>query len=277
MTAPELAEQVPGKGRMYRDPETGDLRPSITNIIDILDKPALVGWSARETAKAAFRRRRALMELDEGDEAGAVEMLKNARFETTGRAAKLGDEIHATAEALARDLELPTYDDRAVPYLDRFLQFVKDFEPVSEGVEVTVFNRTHDYAGTFDWLVRVDGYRILIDHKTGKGVYPEVALQLAALRYGEVAWLRETGDVIPMPRIDACIALWLQPRGYTPFLVDASERAFEAFRGLRRAWPWVNGGNQGAVGAVLNRTRLIRSISAQTTATITELTERVDA
>lgn len=258
MSNPPLALSVDGH-RMYQHPVTSDLYPSITSIIGVLDKPAIVGWAARETAGAAWDNRHALVQMEHRE--AAVDMLKNARYRTMEKRANVGTTVHEVAEALARDEHLPPYKDEHVPYIDRFLEFVAEFEPTFTLVEATVFSDEHRYAGTVDFAVLIEGLLVLGDHKTGKGVYAEVAMQLAAARFAETVWDRLTGELRPMPKIDGAIAVHLRPEQCTVYLVDASERAFRAFLGARQAWPWMeNGESTGAVGAAMNRTRLVRAL-----------------
>lgn len=260
MSNPPLAISIEDRGRMYEHPVTKELYPSITNIIGCLDKPALVGWAARETAKAAWESRFALMRLN--DEAAAVDMLKNARYRTMDKAARVGTTVHAVCEALARDERLPAFSDEHAPFLDRFLEFVSDFEPTFTLVEATVFSDEHNYAGTFDFAGLIDEALILGDTKTGKGVYAEVALQLAAARYAEVVWDRLTGELRPMPKVSGCIAVHLRPEGYEVFSINASDAAFRAFVGARGVWPWMKGGDShGAVGPSMNRLRLLTELA----------------
>ena len=56
--------------------------------------------------------------------------------------------------------------------------------------EKLVFSREHGYAGTADLIGTLNGRLALLDIKTGRGVYPEYKLQLAAYA---VAWGEMTG------------------------------------------------------------------------------------
>lgn len=241
---------------MYRRPGTDELYPSVTSCIGTIDKPALVGWAARETAKAAFKHRHALVTFDE--EAEAVDLLRNARYRSGDRAKNLGSHVHEIAEALARDSELPPIVPEAAPFADRFIQFVDDYGVKFEAIEGTVFSDAHRYAGTFDALVRIGDASVLLDYKTGgSGVYSEVALQLAALRYADWIWDAETGELEPMPKVDHCIAVWLRPERYVVYSVGADEAAFEAFLGSRGLWSWVKAGGQNSgVGPAMSPQRL---------------------
>jgi hypothetical protein len=262
LAGPPLAVKVEGRGRMYVHPVSGDYLPSITACIGVIDKPALVGWAAKETAIAAFANRFALVRVK--DEGAALDMLKNARYRSSGEKAKVGTTVHAICEALARDEKLPDdFDEAHMPYVDAFMGFVSEYSPRFTLVEATVFSDRYRYAGTFDFLAVIDELLILGDHKTGKGVYEEVALQLAAARYADFVWDRLTGDLQPMPEIQGCIAVHLQRDGARVYNIEAGEAAFQAFVAARGLWPWVNGGEkQGAVGPAMSPQRLTKALTA---------------
>jgi hypothetical protein len=246
VTTPALAVPVRGKGRHYRHPETGDLVPSVTNVIGCLDKPALIGWAAREVAAAAWDARHSLTRIPDRDM--AVDMLKAAPYKKRNRAADVGTLVHAVAEALASDSPLPVFGNVEAPYLDAFLAFVADHDVKFHAVEVTVFHSEHRYAGTYDFLADVDGRRVIGDHKTGSGIYPEVALQLAALRWADEAVV--DGMLCDHEMVDGCVAVHLQPGGYGLHEVRSDETAFAAFCALRTVWEWHKGGlSDGCVGA----------------------------
>ena len=257
MTEPILAEKVPGRGRMYRSPKTNELYPSVTNIIDVLAKPWLGGWMAKLVAGYAFDKRQAIMDLGDDREA-AIDMLKGAPRRSRDAAAGVGDVIHAYVEALLTDGPAPAITEQHEPYLEGFLGFVEEFKPDFRTVEGTVFNHTERYSGTFDFLAVVEGLLVLGDWKTGKGIYDEVALQLAALRHADSLWDPIDGQLLPMPEVDACVAVHLQPGKAWLYPIDASHVAYEAFLGLRAAWPWTKA-TETAVGPRMNLARLVKA------------------
>lgn len=254
---PPLAVPIgPDGQRGYRHPETGELVPSVTTILRVIDKPALVGWAARETAGAAWDQRFALQRINERE--SAVDLLKNARFRSMNRAALKGTTVHRVAEALERDEALPEFSEEEAAYVDSFVAFVTAFRPRFVHVEGTVFSDAFEYAGTFDFVAEIDGYLVLGDHKTGKDVYPEVALQLAALRYADRIWNRETGELSPMPKVAGAIAVHLRPDGFRVVEVRADRVAFEAFVAARLLWPWARaeGEQIRAIGPSMTPVRL---------------------
>jgi hypothetical protein len=256
VTEPPLARSVPGKGRLYEHPVTHELMPSVTNVIDVMNKPALPSWAAREVAGAAWDQRAALLAID--DREAAVDLLKGAPWRKRKKAADVGSIVHAVAEALALNEKLPSFSEEEEPYLDGFMAFVADFDPTFLVAEGTVFSETHEYAGTFDFLAVVGGADVLADTKTGKDIYREVALQLAALRNAEELWVKDSGRLKKMPDVDACIALHLKEGDYAVHVIEADDAAFEAFLGLRQAWGWAK--SKGGVGPVVNPARFAASL-----------------
>jgi 3-deoxy-manno-octulosonate cytidylyltransferase (CMP-KDO synthetase) len=67
MTAPKLAENVKGKGRHYRNPNTDVLLPSITNVLGVINKPALPRWSAKLVAEQAAAMKLSLPKMEDDE------------------------------------------------------------------------------------------------------------------------------------------------------------------------------------------------------------------
>ena len=241
MTTPVLAENVKGKGRHYRHPETEELVPSVTNIIDVLSKPALPRWAAKETAQAAWKMRHS---LDAMGETEAVDVLKGSPWRNSGRAADRGTSIHDYLEAAAggRHVEL---SGEAWNYKAAADEFLETYRPTIHLTEFSVFG--DGYAGTADFLAEIDGRLVIGDYKSSKALYPEIALQLAAIRYAHHIVDAEGGD--PMPEVDGCVGVLLTPDGCEVREIDAGPEAFEAFLACLTAWRWRKAGNP--VGDVL--------------------------
>jgi hypothetical protein len=111
--------------------------------------------------------------------------------------------------------------------------------------EFTVWSDTHDYAGTMDWAARVGGKRLLTlgDNKTGKAVYPDMALQLAAGAYADYILLPDASSPsgykqVEVPTYDAFGILHLRPRSWSLVPMQKIPEAFKAFVGLRAAFEW---------------------------------------
>jgi hypothetical protein len=173
MTTPALAEHVRGKGRHYRHPVTQELVPSVTNVIGIMDKPALPRWSAKMVAETAYRMRHALPEMEEAE---AVDMLKGAPWSKANRAADRGTDIHEYLEYLVNGWEPPELYGEAVRYKRAADEWFDYYQPELVASELTVFHPK--YAGTGDLWCRIGDRLTILDFKTSKGIYDEAALQL---------------------------------------------------------------------------------------------------
>lgn len=242
MTEPALARNVRGKGRHYEHPVTGELVPSVTNIIGILDKPAIPRWASRVVAEQAAQMKRSLANMDDEE---IIDLLKGAPWRKSGRAAERGTSIHAWIEQVMSGHDAPDLEGQARDYLaaaEALMHWFDGHNIELINAEQTVFG--HGYAGTYDahvrWHYADDAWEDwLVDFKTGtSGPYPEVALQLSALAGartradGKAAW----------SNFDRLIAISIQPKGKLVMreVVDPDE-SFAAFEALREAWTWKNG------------------------------------
>jgi hypothetical protein len=121
-----------------------------------------------------------------------------------------------------------------------FDRFLNTYEPTFEVgmAEASVFNRAQRYAGTLDALGSIDGRRLLFDWKSGKSVYPEVALQLAAYRHAEFIGMPD-GSEFPMPAVDGAVVLHLPPDGNAVLQeVDCGDEVFTMFQFVREVYRW---------------------------------------
>lgn len=237
MTTPALAENVKGKGRHYRHPVSGDLVPSVTNVIGILDKPALPRWAAKETAKAAWSLRSSLAEMGEEE---AVDVLKGAPWRQSTRAADRGTSIHGWLEARLLGEPEPTLEGQALEFVDAARAWLERWDPVTIATEITLFSPT--YAGTADALVSLDGEVWLVDFKTSSGLYPEVALQLSALAACPLAVVN--GEVVETESVERLGAVRIGRDGEWEMReVLSPSDALAGFHAALNLWAWTKGGN----------------------------------
>lgn len=195
---------------------------SVTTIIGVLDKPALLYWAAEQTANAAIDSPGTWQAmLDEQGRDEAVKWLRDARFRRPRdllSATDLGTVVHSCCEQYALTGQRPTpdeigqrvrdaggrqvrvEDESAVvgQMLDQFDGWLQRFSPSYEATEVCVYHPTYGYAGQADGFLTIGGVRAIIDYKSSRATvdsrgqlktpYPEqVGLQLAAYRYAEFA------------------------------------------------------------------------------------------
>lgn len=240
-TKPATRRVASGKGHRYIVDGTSYSGRGVTTLL-ALPKPALINWAANVTAEAAVNERDVWLPMVEaGRDRAAIEYLKEARWQTTTEAAVRGTDVHTLAERLSGGEEVEV-DERTEGFVDAYLAFRADFRPTNEITERMVVNRRHVYAGTFDLIAELRGHpdstgdrpvRLLIDYKTGKGVYPETCLQLAAYRHAETMLPGLAGnpdEEVPVPEVDGAAVLHLRGDGtYELRPVQAGEREFRTF------------------------------------------------
>ena len=159
--------------------QDGERVPSVTTILGILNKPALIHWAWEcGTRGEDYRKVR--------DDAASVGTLAHYL-------------ILCHLKGIEPDLSEYSPDDvtRAETCLIKYLDWEKEhpIEPVL--VEAPLVSEKHNYGGTIDCLARLNGDLILIDHKTGKAIYSDMFYQLAA--YQEL--LKENGYEVANARI----------------------------------------------------------------------------
>lgn len=211
--------------------------PSVTTIQKMLDKSGpLVGWAKRETAACAVRNLPMLVQMREsGGDAAAVAWLKSIPDYQRDTAADIGSRIHGLAERLARGEAVEVTEEER-PFAERYAKWIASAEPEFLYLEEMVANLTVGYAGTFDAILRHKGKTYLADVKTGTGIYPETAIQLAA--YSRAEFIGRPGDPTKyrIPPIDAYAVIHVrpdQPTEFVPYAVtDASWQAFLACKAL---------------------------------------------
>lgn len=123
----------------------------------------------------------------------AMEVAERLLKEEPGRvrdtAAFKGTDVHALLERKDNG-EIVEVPENLANHVEAWRQCRDYYGFETLLTEFTVFSIKHDYAGTGDWLGYSRRYPewglILLDYKTSEsGIWPDIALQLAALRYGD--------------------------------------------------------------------------------------------
>lgn len=240
MTDPVLAVPT-SNGRYYVRPERGSM-PSITNIIGKKDKPGLKYWAMKECATYASQQRATLASLTERE---AYTLVREAPFARSDDSpAAIGDIVHSMIERKVKNENAPSHDEVTTAHhtvramWQSFLKFEERYKPQYTGSEWTVWSDTYGYAGTMDLSFNVAGFHVLCDAKTGKNVYPETAMQLAAGAFADVVIGADGNEVGAVPKYDKYAILHLRPRSATLVPVDNIPAAWEAFKALKLVFDW---------------------------------------
>lgn len=230
----------------------GRTYPSVTSILQIISKPALVAWSAKveremvkEVSARLYEQSLSLQEplslpqwlLRLEDMLGK----EKAHTKELAKAGEIGTQVHALIEFTLRmellekvgpSPALETKAQFAYASWQKWRQSVR-FKPVM--VEFTVVSKKYGYAGTADLLAEVDGVLTLVDWKTGKKIYPESWLQNIAYRkcIEEMGLgVPEQGMILRLPKTEA------DPDFEVGIVPSCKEELFEAFQNAQRLWKW---------------------------------------
>lgn len=222
---------------------------SVTTILSGgVPKPALLPWGIKMVAEGAVEAAQsgALLPMVEQDADAAVQFLKGLPYAKRDRAANLGTEIHEAIEILTQGMPWPDWPLPIRPHMDRFREFVDAYRPEWIASEASVYSRSQAYAGTLDAIVRIGDRILLLDVKTGKAIYPEVALQLAAYRHAEFIGTPD-GEEQPMPAVDGCVALHLTDQRADLIEVRSDEQVLNAFLYAREVFRWQEETSKGVI------------------------------
>jgi hypothetical protein len=239
--------------------------PSVTTILDVLHKPALVAWMQKQAAFAAMLHLPDLIgkSVEEG-----VDLILSYPRATRDTAAKLGSSVHLLADMAPRasetDAKAFEVSPEAFPYLEAFRGFLAFLEAQGGRIissEKAVWNKTEGYAGTYDLIVSLWDELWLLDIKTGRGYYPDYGLQLAGYGHAEYIVLPNDPTLYPMPTIQHTAVLHLRPDQYTDGtaqdawrLVEypTTDRDYVAFLAALEMYQWKQEGRFSK--SILNKT-----------------------
>ncbi|GGX26873.1 PD-(D/E)XK nuclease family protein [Streptomyces chryseus] len=243
-----------GSSRFYIDPDDAHIKvPGVTSIVGMLPKDFLTFWAAKEAAEAAVNDWDLIGQLIKRNPAGAIDYLKNAHRRKSKAASDVGTAAHDLFERQARGETLNLRHVHAdikghVRWFDEFLQEV---QPEFLHMEETVWSDTHQYAGSFDAIAKVDGEVVVLDWKTSKAVYDSVALQLSAYRYADRIILADSGESVGVPEMSGGAVLHVRPEGWSLVPVTCDEDVYAAFLALREVFTWEQHGKKGVVGRAI--------------------------
>jgi len=233
---------------MYCHPVSGEIVPSVTTIMNIIAKPGLIGWSARQAAQYAVSNWCSLSDMPV---VYRTKEIAEAHQRTAQAAADKGDLVHDMIDKWSKGVIMEP--PKAIKgQVNQYVNFMMTEKPKFIENEVTVWSRTHGFAGTADWIAELDGKIVIGDNKTGKRIYPEVGLQLSALRHADFI-IREDGEEVPMPPIEDMLVLHIRPRSYKLVRVTDDEANWSSFLAARTIYDWIR--HSDPLGVVCGRLR----------------------
>lgn len=245
-----FARRNQGTGHSYR--LDGAKIPGATTVIGILDKPGLKQWAANEGATYAVEQWDRLSDMPMLERLDAI---RYAYKNTVRKASVRGTRIHALGEKIAHGEDVQVPDEYLGP-VTAYARFLDRWQIETLYTETPVCHTGHRYGGTLDAIVSTpllaDGAPIMLDVKTGKSVYNETALQLAAYRFCDLALVDppEGTPNAPRKRTPDPVAVAMPATDETAYVAhvleddvelvpaDAGEGTWKQFLYALQLWRW---------------------------------------
>lgn len=235
-------------GRFY---QIGDrLLPSVTNILGAVPKPALIPWAAKLERTACTTAAATLYEELASTRQAYPKAWYLAALETRlgqvkahtralEQAGDIGTQAHRLIEWTLRTAigaaagPKPVISDAAQWAFMAFEDWAKSVRLKPVLIEQVVYSTVHGYAGTMDFLARVNGVLTLVDIKTGKAIYPEASLQSAAYRVAleEMGYLRPAACIVRLPKVETDPAFEVRD-------VPPAADLLPVFLAVKQLWAW---------------------------------------
>lgn len=233
------------RGARFYKTQCGLKVPSVTTILSVMAKPALIPWAAaqeREAMRAATRRAyddmaHVMAEVPPTNDFMALvddEVTKEKAYRTALRkAGNIGTQVHKRIEweflgetKKDRSEDPPALDTpEAERSFAHAITWRKETKLKVIDTERMVVSLHGQYAGTLDALVKINGKVGVVDWKTGKRVYSEHFLQNCAYRLAlaeegiktQAGWIvlfpKNVDDVsfsvVEVPPIATLVAPWM--------------------------------------------------------------------
>lgn len=265
-------EKVPGVTTILSDgiPKTGLIGWAANSVADFVTNRLTIAKNAEGRTRIvadelvadllAWNRTRdrptPVSQHDELPRQALGEILANVRYRDLDEASGRGTEVHNLAERLARgeEVEVPP---ALAGHVESYVRFLDEWEPRNAILEAVVINRRWRYMGKLDMLAEFPGKvwtdgpwqgrpvgRGLLDVKTARsGIYPDVALQLQAYRFGETMLV--DGEEQPMPEVDFVAAIHVRADGYDVIAFDVTgdartDPAYRTFLYAKQVGEWMD-------------------------------------
>lgn len=180
--------------RWYPCPHCGDQHPSITTLLDVISSPPLMGWLAKNgTTKLAVLDQVVMEHVTNEETYKRIRTIAEERWklkeqtafwksgkEIGAEAADYGTMAHAWIEAhlQGKKVSLDSLPDPARNAVQQMLVWEGDNHLETIKTEQTFYNCKLNYAGTADFIGKLNGELSLGDWKTSTGIFFNYVIQL---------------------------------------------------------------------------------------------------
>lgn len=157
--------------------------PSVTTILKVINKPALINWAANTAVDYISDKILPGQSYDELQLMDIWNKAKKSHFDKKTDAADIGTFLHKWIEDYINGKKpgTPVNPELQLATL-RFLKWVKEHDVKFLLSEQMIFSKKYCYSGLTDFICTMKGKLYIGDLKTSTGIYPEYMMQTAAYR-----------------------------------------------------------------------------------------------
>lgn len=161
--------------------ENGTKVPSVTSILSVIAKPALVSWAANQATDYIASQIKPGVSYDEVQLNNIFQAGRKAHTQRKQETADIGSLIHLWIKdfIMGKNPELPI-NDMMKQSINNFLEWKEKHNVKFILSEQPVYSKEYGYCGTLDFVASIDKQLFLGDIKTSNAIYKEYLLQLAA-------------------------------------------------------------------------------------------------
>lgn len=232
-----------------KPPKLGDQRfyeiegksvPRVSNALDLLSTRFLYRWYSNNGTKKALE----VLKLLSAEEAERAiqplpqDFLKNA-YDKSEEALTIGTDVHHLIESDLKGKRIPRQSDTSTQTaFSNYKTWKRSHKIEVIQTEMTVYSAKHDYAGTLDAILRVDGKVGIYDWKTGKRFSPVNNLQIVAYRKA----LKEMNPTFKVHEIGVVyfdkVKKFKASRDVHMVPYKEHRKLFTTFKHLMHGWRW---------------------------------------
>jgi len=161
----------------------GEVAVGVTTALKVINKPKLIGWAVGCAIDCFKEQVMPGTSYDELQLQAILNSARSAHYNKKVEAGDLGTMLHKWIESYA------TGENPDVPVnptlkksVENFLAWREKYKIEFVMNEAFVYSRKFHYAGTLDFVCRINGHLFIGDIKTSSGVYAEQMIQTAAYR-----------------------------------------------------------------------------------------------
>lgn len=221
--------------------------PGVTTIIKAtVPAPALIDWAARVTARYAAEHMDELWSIRHMGTEAIYNLLEHKPRSERDSAGARGSQLHVWAEQLVAGESVDVENPDLLPWVYSVRDYIEDCQPQTVLLEAPVASRRYGYAGTLDAVadfpelrfpngVTLPPARRIVDYKSSKRIYPEIALQLGGYRGAEFYSDGNGGPERSLAELgidETGLAVHIRPGGYEIVPVYCGAEAHAAFARL---------------------------------------------